>query len=194
MIRTASILFGVTMGFGGAMPTAAYADPITSEAFNYYDVDGATARDIRADLNRRGPMDRYEHRHFDAVTRWTIRATHTDCGIKSVSVRLQITYAFPRLTDGGSAPSALRKDFDDYLKRLLTHEKGHAQIAIDTAKRVEDRIQSLPAALTCEALDPALKDIVDALIAESKRLDVEYDARTEHGRKQGAVFPMPNEK
>jgi predicted secreted Zn-dependent protease len=171
------------------------ADPIVSEVFKYYDVDGETASDIRADLNRHGPTDGTEHRRFDAVTHWHIRWQYeyrdvdAGCRIARVSTKVDIVYSFPRLAGGTLAPSALRKAFGGYLDRLLVHEKGHAQTAIDIARRIEDGIRSLPPAPTCSALGVIANELGHALIKEANRLDIEYDARTEHGGTQGARFP-----
>jgi predicted secreted Zn-dependent protease len=193
--RTGGILLAAMICVAGAVPTVALADPIVSEVFKYYDVDGETAQDLRADLNRRGPIDGNEHRRFDAVTHWYVRWQYTyrasvgGCEIVSVSTKVDVTYAFPRLTGANSAPSALRKAFGDYLERLLVHEKGHAQTAIDIARRIEDGIRALPPAPTCSALEAIANNLGHSLIKEANRIDVEYDARTDHGRTQGARFP-----
>jgi predicted secreted Zn-dependent protease len=193
--RTSVILLAATICAASAMPTVALADPIVSEVFKYYDVDGETAQDLRADLNRRGPIDGNEHRRFDAVTHWHIawRYTYRDsagrCEIATASTHVDISYAFPRLATNGSAPSALRRAFGDYLERLLVHEKGHAQTAIDIGKRIEDGIRTLPPAPMCSALRVIANNLGHSLIEEANRIDVEYDARTDHGRTQGARFP-----
>jgi predicted secreted Zn-dependent protease len=193
--RTGGIPLAVTICIVGMMPAVAPADPIVSEVFKYYDVDGETAQDVRADLNRRGPIDGNEHRRFDAVTHWhvawryTYRNSAGHCEIATASTHVDIAYAFPRLAPHSSAPSALRRAFADYLERLLVHEKGHGQTALDIAKRIEDGIRTLPSAPTCSALEVMANDLGHSLIKEANQLDIEYDARTEHGRTQGARFP-----
>jgi hypothetical protein len=42
---------------------------------------------------------------------------------------------------------------------------------------------------TCDALSRAANALGDRLIKEANQMDVEYDARTQHGRTQGARFP-----
>jgi predicted secreted Zn-dependent protease len=173
----------------------ALADPVVTEMFDYYDVDGATAQEIRADLNRLGPIDGTEHRRFDAVTHWYVRWRYTyknvdnGCEIATVSTSADITYAFPRLQRGSSAPTALRRAFAGFLKNLLVHEKGHARVGIDIASRIEQGIRRLPPAPTCPVLEDAANDLGHALIKEANRRDIDYDAQTQHGKTQGARFP-----
>jgi predicted secreted Zn-dependent protease len=174
----------------------ALAGPVVKETFDYYDVDGASAQEIRADLDRRGPIDGYEHRHFDAVTRWRVRweytyePTATGCEIGTVSTAVDVTYSFPRLSANSAAPADVRHAFAHYLQRLLVHEKGHAQNGIDIAKRIENSIRALHAASSCDGLSAAANSLGRSLIKEANRLDIDYDARTEHGKTQGARFPQ----
>jgi predicted secreted Zn-dependent protease len=198
MVRCSVGILVAAFLVSGVMPTNARADPQITERFEYYDVDGMTADEIRADLNRRGPTDSVERRHFDAVTHWHVRWRYTytqggrSCKIKSVSTVVQVTYLFPRLADPTSAPADLRLAFSQYLERLLVHEKGHAQNGIDIAARIEDRIRHLPPAATCTALGEIANESGHALIKEAIQRDVDYDAETQHGKTQGARFPRDN--
>ena len=198
MVRRSVGILVAAFLVSGVMPTNARADPQIVERFDYYDVNGMTADEIRADLNRRGPTDSVEHRHFDAVTRWHVRwwVTYTEggrgCKIKAVSTMVQVTYSFPRLADPTSAPAYLRQAFSQYLERLRVHEKGHAQNAIDIAARIEGRIRHLSPAPTCAALGQSADESGHALIKEAIQRDVDYDAETQHGKTQGARFPRDN--
>jgi predicted secreted Zn-dependent protease len=191
--RTA--LFAAALLAGGG-PIGTFARPVVTETFDYYDVDGASAQELREDLNRRGPTDGYEHRHFDAVTNWRVRWQYTSkrtaagCEIASVSTAVEVTYSFPRLSSDSSTPLDVRRAFARYLERLLVHEKGHAKNAIEIARRIEDGIQGLPAAPTCASLNTIANSLGQSLIKEANQLDIEYDARTDHGRTQGARFPQ----
>jgi predicted secreted Zn-dependent protease len=190
-----AVLLSVTLLAAEAQMAAAFADPIVTETFDYYDVDGATAQEIRTDLNQRGPIDGHEHRHFDAVTHWYVRWRFTygdganNCEIASVSTNVDVTYAFPRLRSESAAPAELRQAFSGYLEKLLTHEKGHAEIAIDIAAQIEKDIRSLPPAPTCASLGEIANNLGRFLMKKANLLEIDYDARTVHGKTQGARFP-----
>jgi predicted secreted Zn-dependent protease len=91
MVRRSVGILVAAFLVSGVMPTNARADPQITERFEYYDVDGMTADEIRSDLNRRGPTDSVERRHFDAVTHWHVRWRYTytqggrGCKIKALS-------------------------------------------------------------------------------------------------------------
>lgn len=195
IVRFAAAFFAAALcAVGGTK--GALAGPVVKETFDYYDVDGASAQEIRADLDRRGPTDSHEHRHFDAVTRWRVRWQYTykpsaaGCEIGTVSTAVDVTYSFPRLLANSAAPTDVRHAFAHYLERLLVHEKGHAQNGIDIAKRIENGISALHAAPSCDSLSAAANGLGRSLITEANRLDIDYDTRTEHGRTQGARFPQ----
>lgn len=197
ILRRIALLTAALLAVGG--PIGTVANPVVTETFDYYDVDGASSKEIREHLNRSGPTNGYEHHHFDAVTHWSVRwqftskRTGAGCEVASVSTAVDVTYSFPRLSSGSSAPADVRHAFARYLERLLVHEKGHAKNGIDIARRIEAGIRGLPAAPTCETLNEIANSLGHSLIKEANRLDIEYDARTDHGRTQGARFPQTDE-
>jgi predicted secreted Zn-dependent protease len=194
ILQRAALFAAALLAVGG--PIGTFARPVVTETFDYYDVDGASAQELREDLNRRGPTDGYERRHFDAVTNWRVRWQYTSkrtaagCEIASASTAVEVRYSFPRLSSDSSTPLDVRRAFARYLERLLVHEKGHAQNAIEIARRIEDGIHGLPAAPTCASLNTVANSLGQSLIKEANQLDIEYDARTDHGRTQGARFPQ----
>ena len=95
----------------------------------------------------------------------------------------------PRLNPDSSAPAALARTFDEYAEKLLAHEDGHAQNGIETGKRIEAAILGMQPHPTCDELSRAANAEGDRLIKEANQADRDYDARTEHGRTQGARFP-----
>ena len=48
----------------------AVAEPLVKRNLVHYDVGGATAQEIRAEMDRLGPIDQITKRRFDATTRW----------------------------------------------------------------------------------------------------------------------------
>jgi predicted secreted Zn-dependent protease len=185
-ILLAAIAFGV-------MPAA--ADPTVSRTIDYYDVSGADAREVRASLNRSGPISSTDNKRYDATARWWVswkyqyKRTSSQCGIASVTTDVKVTITFPRLKTDASTPEALKMAFATYTEKLMLHEEGHVQNGIDIAKRIEAAIRVMPPEPTCEALGQAANKLGNALIKEANQADIDYDARTRHGATQGARFP-----
>lgn len=181
-------LIGALLG-----PLPAAAAPIVTQRVDYYDVAGATPSDIRADLNRLRPESKGE-RH-DALTRWNVRWRYTykisaqDCSFASVTTTLDVVITMPRLKPDASVPAAVARQFSDYLERLMLHEQGHVDGAIDFAKRIDAGIRALPPQPSCDALGKAANALGNDLVKQAQQSSDEYDARTLHGRTQGARFP-----
>jgi predicted secreted Zn-dependent protease len=170
------------------------AEPKVSQSITYYDVTGASAAAVRTDLDQLGPMDQIEGRRHDAVTHWNIRwrysysGSSSGCRIASVAVTVDATTTMPRLKSD-AASTELTDAFASFADKLLAHEKDHAQNALDTARRIEHGIGDLPPESSCDQLGRIANALGERLLEEGRRLDVEYDARTQHGRSQGARFP-----
>ena len=169
---------------GLVLTGAATAEPMVKRNIVHYDVGGATAQDIRAELNRLGPID---------ATRWHIKWTYRyrnvgqDCAIARVAVTVDVTITVPRLKSG--SPVELNRAFEEFAQKLMAHEEDHAQNGIDAGKRIEAAIQDIRPYPTCDALGRTANALGESLIKEANQKDVEYDARTQHGRSQGARFP-----
>jgi predicted secreted Zn-dependent protease len=176
-----------------ALAPVAAAEPLVKRNLAHYEVGGETAKDIRAEMDRLGPISQTTNRRFDATTRWYVKWTYRyrnvgqDCAIARVSVTVDIDITMPRLKEDSSA--ALARAFNEFSEKLLAHEEGHAQTGIEIGKRIEVAIRDMPPQQTCDALGHAANALGDRLIKEGNQMDVEYDARTQHGRTQGARFP-----
>ena len=177
-----------------ALPTAA-AEPIVKRNVVHYEVDGATAQAIRAELSRLGPIGRIEKRRFDAHTLWNVKWTYRfrnvgqECAVARVTVSIDITMTVPRLKPNGPRPDEVTRAFEEFAKALLAHEEGHAENGIEAARRIEAAIRDMQPKPTCDALGRAANALGDDLIKEANRKDLDYDASTQHGRSQGARFP-----
>ncbi len=177
-----------------AMPVR--AEPTVTESVQYYDVTGATAREVRASLNREGPISGTDGKRYDAVCRWNVawkfeyRRGNGSCAIASASTEVKITITFPRLKADGTTSASLVKAFASYSEKLMVHEKGHAQNAIDAARKIEAGILALRPEPNCEAMRNAANNRGHALIKEANQADLDYDSRTQHGATQGARFPQ----
>jgi predicted secreted Zn-dependent protease len=178
-----------------AAVAAGRAEPTVTETVEYYDVAGSDARAVRQDLNRVGPVSSVDGRRYDATARWHVswryryKQSAGSCGIASVTTAVAATIKFPRLKTDQATPDDLKQAFAAYSDKLMLHEKGHVQNAIDIAKRIEAGIAALPPEPTCAALAAVANKLAHALIKEANQMDIEYDRRTQHGRTQGVRFP-----
>jgi predicted secreted Zn-dependent protease len=146
----------------------------------FYAVSGATADEIRAQLNARGPSG------YDAYTRWHIRWQWpgygtADCRLQDAEVAYEITVTFPRWTPVAEATPELAAKWNAYLYALALHENGHVANVVAHYPTVVAAIKR-STCLTAEAA-------AQAILQQMRDFDVQYDTNTDHGRTQGARFP-----
>jgi predicted secreted Zn-dependent protease len=178
-----------------AVATAATArGPTVETRYEYYDVGGRTAADIRHALDKNG-VRWTDDRVYDAVTRWYVRWTYQyervdeRCRISGVVTRVDVVIRLPRWTDRDRAPAALRSRWDRYISALHRHELGHRRFGIRAAAEIEAAIAAMDAAADCRTLGTAANAIGGRILDEYRREEIAYDRDTRHGYVQGAVFP-----
>lgn len=158
-----------------------------------YDVHGATADAIADDMKRSGPLD-HGHR-VDGYTRWRIDTSYDwrfdprQCKLTRFDATLSIGMTLPHWIPTGHPPTKLQRRWERFSAALRTHEDGHAAIGRDARQQIVDRARALGPEADCKALVQHINDLVADVIKSHRQMDADYDARTNHGESQGAVFP-----
>lgn len=153
--------------------------------FVYYDVQGADFNALLGALNARG---RHHGRaDWKLGYRYQSRAGAGSCAVSAFSTELELVMTLPRWTPPANAQPGLAARWDRYLAALRGHEEGH----LEHGRDAERELKALAAGLSapdCNALDAALRQRFSKLIADYQARDRDYDARTGHGKTQGAWF------
>jgi predicted secreted Zn-dependent protease len=100
-----------------------------------------------------------------------------------------ITYLLPEWIPTSNAKPAVVEKWNNYMKNLMVHEDGHANLVKAGAQNIYQTIMNLPPAATCEALTIATNAAVEQGIEVIKQDDKAYDKETSYGKTQDAVFP-----
>ena len=170
----------------------ALAEPVVQVTERHYPVDLATSTDPRTAISAASPI-REGGRIFHGYTRWFVnwrfdwRTAPGHCRISAVRTRVDVHYTLPEIRrpprDAGERTRVSR-----YLSALTAHEQGHADIAIDAARRIEAAILATPPQPDCARLEQAANARGHAIIQDARATERAYDARTGHGRTQGAYL------
>ena len=185
----AKLLIALLLG----LASLAGAEPRVMITYDYYDIEGRTAAELRQQMDRNGVLWTNGNT-YDAYTGWNVkwnyryRVTDHECSIGSVTTTLNVEFRLPRWTDYAGGPSALKKKWDDYMQALRRHENGHKGIGVKAAVEIERSIAQLEPAETCDDLAETANALGRRVIAEYAAAEKEYDARTNFGEAQGAVF------
>ena len=123
-----------------SVPVAAAAKE--SFRIEYFDLHGSTARELRADLSRLGPVGETGIRgdgytEYRIAWRFSMALNDGDCSAQDVEVDLVVTMQLPRWQPPPDASSELRETWRRFSKDLREHEDGHHEIARSAAKAGE---------------------------------------------------------
>ena len=75
------------------------------------------------------------------------------------------------------------------MRSLRQHENGHKDIGIKAAIEIERSIAELEPAVDCDELAETANELGQSIISKYAEKEREYDARTNFGETQGAIFP-----
>lgn len=179
-------------GSGNAAPVTAPAVPglkIVADSPNFYTIYGNSVAAVRAQLLSCQP----DHAYAANTSYWlgarysSVASGNGVCTLTNVSVMLRTHQVFPRLAATASTPAALRAQWQKYMSALSTHEQGHVTINQQYAQQVLRALQGLPPT-ACAHVDSAADRIIANVGAEMRGANDAYDARTNHGTTQGAIW------
>jgi predicted secreted Zn-dependent protease len=177
-----------------ALTSQAGADPTITINYDYYDIEGQTAAELRDQMDRNGVLWT-DGNIYDAYTGWNVnwnyryRVTDFQCSIRSVTTTLDVEIRLPRWINYASGSSALKRKWDLYMQSLRQHEKGHKDLGVEAAVEIEQSIAVLESAATCDDLAEAANELGRSIISKYATKERGYDAHTNYGETQGAVFP-----
>lgn len=161
----------------------------------YYDIVGNTERDLRRELDNKGPVDDGPGGvKFDGHTRWYVnwsyryRPVRNGCMLTGVEVTTSGVITLPRWNGAGNS-DRLSNAWQQYMESLRLHEDGHYANGVMAAQEI-DRLGQSFRARSCENISVDFDRRAAEIIEKYRAADVAYDRETDHGRTQGARFPL----
>jgi [ribosomal protein S5]-alanine N-acetyltransferase len=125
--------------------TALASIQIPDATIIYYDIDGASAEELRTQLSLLGPVgvDGYKG---DATTRWFIHWDWpgygtSDCEVAQAQISYEIEVVLPRWKMTAKADPGLVSQWAIYMEALIEHEKGHVEYVVPHSASVLDAIR-----------------------------------------------------
>jgi predicted secreted Zn-dependent protease len=157
----------------------------------YYDIEGSTIEELRADMRRKGP--KIDGTSFvgeaRSPMRWSWRTEPTGggrCVIREVTVSVNAQITLPRWTPPAGADTTLVAEWKRFIAALEEHEAGHKDISAKAGSEIARRLRDLSS--LCSQLSTRANDVARTIAtrtAEEQRL---YDVTTRHGLTQGTSF------
>jgi len=183
----------VALAFASACASAS-SDPAIRDNVEYRDIRGNSVAALVASLDRLAIADTEGHRFYGNThweLRWNFRVESDggDCSISSVDVDLDVRTTLPRWNPPPLAHRDLVNRWNRFSKALKTHEDGHRTIAIEAAREIANRIGKTAPTRDCDRMKQTIGNLADRIMRDYKLKERRYDESTDHGRRQGAVFP-----
>lgn len=172
----------------------AQAQPLMNIQYRYYSVRGNTVEQIAQSLYQKTPVI-YQGQKFHAYTRWNVQwqfrwqPSTQGCSIVSPQTTVDIQYTLPRLTNEASLRPAVRDRWQRYYAALVRHENGHRDFGLAAGREIYRRLLMMGSRRTCQRLEQEANQLANQTIAQYAAREREYDRLTNHGAKDGAVFP-----
>ena len=160
-----------------------YVQNVPNVQISYYDIYAVESEAIRTELNKTRPFnDGDAHTNWHYSWRWD-GGSNGECGTKFAQVTFSGLVTLPRLANASKISSATAADWSRYMSALIRHEAGHLSQAYNAQHSLIEAIRNADCATANSAGEEAVKAM--------RRQDIEFDRRTNHGMRNGAVFPQP---
>jgi len=168
--------------------SAARAELTIRKSTGTYEVKGGTAAELYEQMETLGPIDRTGSERHWARTKWHISWQFEyeykvrKCEMTQVWTELKLEFILPFWTEKTGASAALRSSWGDALLALQAHEQGHADLAVETARRLEESLRRMEPSISCERLRADANRLGRSYLEKLRDQDVAYDRDTDHGR------------
>ena len=161
-----------------------------------YPVLGKTENELRQSLVASAFPDTIEpNRHYNARTDWalsvqsSVQPTMRGCEVETSTITLAMTMTLPALSSNAGVPSDVLSHWTTFISNTITHESGHVTRNYQGASNFQRELGNALPAADCTTLKARLSDLFTRATGTIGQSSVDYDAETQHGAKQGAVFP-----
>jgi predicted secreted Zn-dependent protease len=158
---------------------------------SYYNIKGKTVADLRAQMFKLGPVDKFGRR-CDGYTDWYIKWTFScsrSAGAYSLSniyVKVNIKHILPRWEKPTEPPDDLEERWARFSESLQVHEDGHKDIAMRAATEIIQALKDLRPHPACDEAHRSANQAAQAVLDKHRKTEREYDKSTNHGETQGA--------
>lgn len=153
----------------------------------HYSVEGMSDAALARSLKANGPGGFHGLASWNVSFNYTTKKRSDACEIDAVRIKVSGEILMPRWTDESSAPPPLQERWRKYYAALKRHEDGHILHGKELALRVAERLMGI-GAMPCGQIQSLAQGEFQRTYNNQKTRDQEYDARTNHGKAEGAVF------
>ncbi|OLP52086.1 peptidase [Allorhizobium taibaishanense] len=174
----------VLASFGVAAPALtdnASAETIVRKSTSTFVIGGHSAKDLDGELERKGPHTSGSGLRHPGATRIRFGGTMDylrrpgHCSIGNVKVTVSIKIIVPSWKNRSKADPELGLIWDTLSADINRHEARHAEIAVQHARDLDEKLKALPSASSCEALQQTVSELTDQVTREHDADQIRFD-------------------
>ena len=158
-----------------------------------YEVQGRSEGDLLQAMLRSGPE--WESERYFGLTTSEVRYAYWKtpvaggCELTGIVVTSAIMITLPRWEPRPGSPYALERAWRLFDRALRIHEDGHRRLIEEEGEQIRRALAALQTP-SCDTMDGEAQRLVERIRQQYSELHHGYDRRTEHGRTQGAQWPI----
>lgn len=156
--------------------------------YEFYDVEGATARELAASIRQARPPSQPGIGQTTWNVSWQAQWEGTPCQVRWAEVRSTIVVSMPRWNAPPDAPPRLVKEWNEMVRALSVHEAGHVEHALEAERELRRTLLRVTAS-SCSLMTLRTNQVAQWVLDEARMGDQRYDERTRGGWTQGVVWP-----
>jgi predicted secreted Zn-dependent protease len=154
----------------------------------YYDIRGTSWDALRHEIDAKGPEGWWGQAHSGTSYQIRTRPVDGGCGPWDVQVTADARVRLPSWVNRFDGPRSLQDSWDGVIRTLDLHERGHVQINLEGTREIERALKTIPVEPTCDAVIAEARRRFEEIRADVARRQIDYDADTEHGRRQWTPY------
>lgn len=168
----------------------------TDEREVHYPVSGTTAEELRQSMRVSGPTE--DGRSWYGYATWHVRWRFEyapepgGCRIQEVDVSFRSRIRLPRWHPPADADEELVSSWRTFVAALREHEYGHRDIGARAATEILRRLRSFRWS-RCDGMSDQANGLAHQILEVHREMERHYDRETDHGERQGAVWPPREE-
>ena len=169
------------------LPLSLFGKITVEKDVKYYDVNPKSKKDLSATLLSKSPVKIAGTKRYGGTT-WSIYHRYEykgKCRITKAFVELNIKTVLPRLEAGKNIKYSVKSPFNKFSNKLAAYQKKHVKFALQAAKDVEKKMLSYGSPSDCKAFRKQLRSDIEKIIKKYKTKSLDYDEKTDYGRKEG---------
>jgi len=172
----------------GWLPATGRAQNSFRWVTNYYAVTGANFPEVMDSINRARPARLPAP--LVGLTEWNIHwriamvPSEHGCRCSSFTTHTTLTNTVPFWRAPTNATLHMKDQWQRYFSNLMTHEAGHSRIALAALAEVHRQVKDFKEAPDYDTLRNQINQSVERILDRYRKMDADYDTRTEHGTKQ----------